>query len=551
MRRLRRACGLLIAALLSASSSSAEEPGLFPVDRFRPALDRHGVLDVESGRLLDPLNIDVALYGDYAHEPLAVFRRVDGVLEKAGAIVGPRVTSRLVVDVGLLDWLAIGAEVPVVLFQTRDRALGLNPLPTTGLGDIRLGPKLRLLREADAGIDLALLPSITAPTSQPHGAYFGEKFFTFAPELAASRTILGSHVVANLGYRARSFASVGGAIAGHEAFYRLGAGLPLGDSPVELDATVHGAVAVLPEPFGDTPLEGLLGVKATLGDIVVSAGAGAGLIGGPGVPDFRVLLGARWVPDLKDGDKDGVDNAADRCPDQLEDEDGLADGDGCPEDDADADGLADLVDRCPVDAEDKDGFEDADGCPDLDDDMDGIADASDRCPRQPGPERHGGCRPPDTDGDRVADEVDACPDEAAPGQRDGCLPKAIVEVKAERIEIHERFSFALDSARLQASSTALVDQIAAVLLAHPELTLVRVEGHTDDTGHHAYNLKLSQRRAEAVREALIARGVAATRLEARGYGAGRPRVEGQSESARAENRRVELVIVDTPAPEKP
>jgi outer membrane protein OmpA-like peptidoglycan-associated protein len=511
------------------------------------------VLDAESGRLLDPLEIDVALSADYAHEPLAVFRRVDGGLERAGAIVGPRVSSQLVVDVGLLDWLAVGVEVPVVLFQTRDRGLGLNPLPTTGLGDLRVGPKLRLLRAADAGVDLAVLPTITAPTSQPHGAYFGEKFFTFAPELAASRDILGAHVVANLGYRARSIASVGGAIAGHEAFYRLGGGLPLGDSPIELDATVHGAVAVVPAPFGDTPLEGLLGMKATLGDVVVSAAGGAGLIGAPGVPDFRVLLGARWIPNLVDGDKDGVDNAADRCPDQQEDIDGLADGDGCAEDDADSDGLVDLVDRCPVDAEDKDAFEDADGCPDLDDDMDGIVDASDRCPRQPGVERHGGCRPPDTDGDRVADEVDACPNEPAPGQKDGCVPKSVVEVKAERIEIHERFSFAIDSARLESSSLPLCDQIAAVLAAHPELTRIRIEGHTDDTGHHAYNLKLSQRRAEAVREALVARGVAADRLEAKGYGAGRPRVEGAGEAARRENRRVELVVVDATesAEEKP
>ncbi len=118
-----------------------------------------------------------------------------------------------------------------------------------------------------------------------------------------------------------------------------------------------------------------------------------------------------------------------------------------------------------------------------------------------------------------------------------------VEVTADKIEIGERFNFAVDQALILPSSMPLVDRIADVLTEHPELTKVRIEGHTDDTGWHAYNVKLSQKRADAVRDALIKRGIDAARLEAVGLGASQPLVEGNTEAARKANRRVELVVV--------
>ena len=104
-------------------------------------------------------------------------------------------------------------------------------------------------------------------------------------------------------------------------------------------------------------------------------------------------------------------------------------------------------------------------------------------------------------------------------------------------------SLALNSSTLLPSSSSLVSSIAAVLIAHPELR-VRVEGHTDDTGTHAVNMALSQARADAVRAALVAAGVDAGHLVADGVGAARPLVDGKSDDARAQNRRVELVVVE-------
>ena len=168
-----------------------------------------------------------------------------------------------------------------------------------------------------------------------------------------------------------------------------------------------------------------------------------------------------------------------------------------------------------------------------------MLDAADRCSRRPGDPAFGGCRPPDTDGDRIADHLDRCPAEAAP-TRDGC-PSVVVT--ADRIEIRERFMFAVSDATVLPESYALCDQVAAVLRAHPELSLVRIEGHTDDTGDHLDNIALSRRRADAVRAQLMARGVEGVRLETVGFGAARPLVEGNDAAARAQNRRVEFTIV--------
>jgi outer membrane protein OmpA-like peptidoglycan-associated protein len=80
--------------------------------------------------------------------------------------------------------------------------------------------------------------------------------------------------------------------------------------------------------------------------------------------------------------------------------------------------------------------------------------------------------------------------------------------------------------------------------ANPGVKRIRVEGHTDDTGPEDINQRLSQQRAEAVRNYIIRKGVNADRLTAKGYGESRPRASGTSEEARARNRRVQFVIED-------
>ncbi|MDP2344928.1 MAG: OmpA family protein [Deltaproteobacteria bacterium] len=544
-----------LAVLASFAAQAAEEPARFPAERFRPALSRDGIVDVEPGAVPAHLDADVALWLGYAHEPLALYRKGDDGLERAGALVGPRVGANLVLSLGLFDWLQLGLDVPVVVYQARGALpddVPIGGLVAGGLGDVRISPKFQLLRASEHVVDLALMPTITAPTSLPRGDYLGEKFFTFAPEVLVSRSLAGVRLAVDAGYRARSLSKFGGIVAGHEVFYRAGVAMPLENVgipvPLELDASLGGALGVVPIVEG-FPLEIMVGGRyAITNDLRLFVGGGAGLIGGLTVPDFRVLTSLSWSPNFADGDRDGIDDGDDGCPGVPEDFDSRADTDGCPEADADHDGILDEADRCFDQREDADGFEDSDGCPDPDDDLDGIADASDKCPRQPGDPEFGGCRPPDQDHDRIADHLDKCPTVSGKGAVDGCDPLIVAATgqgRRQRVVIEEKFQFATDSAELLAASDPLCDRIAKLLLQHSDVAIV-VEGHTDDTGFNSYNVKLSIRRATSVRDALVSRGVQSERLDVAGFGAGRPLIDAHTPAARAANRRVELIVVPPP-----
>jgi OmpA-OmpF porin, OOP family len=101
--------------------------------------------------------------------------------------------------------------------------------------------------------------------------------------------------------------------------------------------------------------------------------------------------------------------------------------------------------------------------------------------------------------------------------------------------------FATGSDRLRPESTPVLQEIVAMLAAHPDLSL-RIEGHTDDVGDGVANQELSEKRAASVKAWLVEAGrVAGDRLHTAGFGESRPAVAGTSPEARAQNRRVELV----------
>jgi len=103
--------------------------------------------------------------------------------------------------------------------------------------------------------------------------------------------------------------------------------------------------------------------------------------------------------------------------------------------------------------------------------------------------------------------------------------------------------FAFNKAKLLTDALLSIDKLAAFLNRHTERSVL-IEGHTDSIGSQSYNLELSQRRAEAVRDALLARGVPFYRIVSKGYGKSYPLAGNDSEEGRQKNRRVDIIILD-------
>jgi len=265
---------------------------------------------------------------------------------------------------------------------------------------------------------------------------------------------------------------------------------------------------------------------------------------------------------IKDKDKDGIADDKDNCPDEA----GSAITNGCP--DKDGDGVADKDDKCPdvaglvknngcpVTDKDNDGVNDKDdkcpdvagyarygGCPIPDSDNDGINDEQDKCPQVAGFARYGGCPIPDGDNDGINDEEDKCPDQKGTAASNGCPD----EIKKEIIEkvnyAAQRIQFRSEKATLLPQSLKVLDDVIKILNENPEIN-VMIEGHTSADGGLAFNMKLSEDRANTVRKYFESKGISESRLTAKGFGPTQPLTEGRNAAERMQNRRVELKLTN-------
>ncbi len=440
---------LTLTALLSttafAPQAQAQVKGDVPGERFRPSTTSHGILDVESGAVGGHLDWNAAVWAGYALNPLVVYQGKD----RLGSLIEHRVGANAVLSLSLFDWIELAADLPFIAFQAANN--GTLPAGTSdgltaqGLGDVRLVPKLRLLRGSEQGIDLAIIPAFTLPTGLPGNSSFtGEGQATFLPEVAVSKFFdeggaAGLKLAGNVQFRLRPEEKVMlGTTFGNELNVRAGVGYRLHeqlDVPLEIDLSASlGTSATAPFATAETsPAEVLAGltydvvrVPAAVGagyGFILQAfvGAGTGLSAGVGAPDLRVFAGLRAErPTDIDFDDDGIADNKDNCPQAAEDKDGYKDDDGCPDLDNDNDGVPDVVDDCDNEAEDKDGYKDEDGCPDLDNDGDTVADVDDACKDVAGPVDNKGCPWPDADKDGIFDKDDACKDIAGIAALKGC-----------------------------------------------------------------------------------------------------------------------------------
>ena len=250
---------------------------------------------------------------------------------------------------------------------------------------------------------------------------------------------------------------------------------------------------------------------------------------------FLVPFGDSPEPKLVDADGDGISDSIDQCPGTGP---GVAvDGRGC-ELDSDRDGVANSKDACP---DTRSGARvDAKGCEiQADSDQDGVNDSKDRCPNTPRNTKVDsyGCKTiGDADGDGVLDNRDRCPATAKGARVDvnGCEFKEEIRLPG--------VTFETNSATLTPQSLSVLNDAAETLKRNADIR-VEAQGYTDSQGADTYNLSLSQRRSETVRDYLVTRGAAAGNVTAKGYGEAQPVADNTNAAGRAQNRRVTLRVI--------
>jgi outer membrane protein OmpA-like peptidoglycan-associated protein len=206
--------------------------------------------------------------------------------------------------------------------------------------------------------------------------------------------------------------------------------------------------------------------------------------------------------------------------------------------DKDGDGVVDEKDECPDSA----GPIALIGCPDKD--GDGVADKHDKCPDVPGNPKFQGCPVPDSDGDSVDDLEDRCPLVKGLKSNFGCPPinpALIATVNG----VADRVFFVRAKATIEKVSHQELDRVVVILQSDSTLRL-RIEGHTDNEGTDARNEKLSIRRAKAVEHYLETKGIDPKRLEFRAFGSKKPIATNSTREGMAQNRRVEMILMNYP-----
>ena len=551
-RSLAVATATLLAFAALPASAAAQTDRQLDVQLFLPTPSTGTGFTLDRPGVTHHLTATFGLGASYAHQPF-VRTHSDGM--PPDDVVRGLMQADVLASLGLFEYLELGLALPVGVgfAETRTDTL-LSGAGSTfqygtvaGLSDLRLSAKVPILR-GEVGLAARLVVGLPMGDTPE---FLGNRFWTLYPELVFAWDPGPVQIGASLGYRMRQRRALADFEQDDELQLTFGGAVPIITelavvAEAQLRAGIGGRTGFGGQRIGsaETPMEvdGGLRIRPVAG-LTIDLGAGTGVVAGYGSPSVRGFAILRYA----------IEQNA--CAGGPEDEDGFQDGDFCLDPDNDADGIEDALDACPNDAEDMDGFADDDGCAEVDNDADGVPDATDVCPSQSEDDDdwndEDGCPEPDNDEDGVPDGLDHCPmdpeDDDEFEDEDGCPepgPRtAPVTVSDTRILIGETIYFEYDTDTIRPVSMPLLDQVAEVINALSADLRIRVEGHTDSAGTPAYNLDLSYRRARAVVEYLVGRGVSRDRLEFRGYGDQHEVAPNDDPEGRALNRRVEFTIL--------
>lgn len=559
---------LIVAALAYLPKITSAQAQDVNLERFRPPVAGNQFLSVSDPSVSANNRLSVAALADYSKAPRFFFEENGQYLE-AQDFVQHRLTTHLLVSAELWQRLKIGFQAPFVLYQTGDFSSNPErPQSPSGaaLGDLRLDASVPLVTFAGSWPALAGRAWVDLPTGDADalstdgstqlglGIALGSTIAVDAGEITYSGNLGAEQRVAN--------ARLGGDLAQDLSF---GLGLGWSHRELWLGAEIFGATAANSETRAfrgtSTSVEGIAVAGYRLGDWKARIAGGPGLQRGAGTPNYRLIFAVEYAPpralppvpplppppELRlvgvrpdpatatPGDSLGPASDTERHSGQVASTEPPS---GTNREPGRQESAQKTTVECP--SGDPSHCQDSDG--------DGIPDADDRCPDQVGPRsldaKKFGC-PRDGDGDGIADADDACPAEPGPStdqpETSGC--PAAVRVAGSQIVIMQRISFESGRAAIAEISYGLLAQVSSVLSAHPEVTRIAIDGHTDNVGSEKQNTALSRQRAVAVMRWLVENGVDERRLEARGFGPRQPIDSNDTEAGRRMNRRVEFTIL--------
>jgi OOP family OmpA-OmpF porin len=404
--------------LVSTKAAAQEQPSL-ALNRYTPvpAGDRFfGVADAGSGEHLVP---HAWIVLDYAHDPLVIEYIDEDGETRVDKVVQHQLYGHLGGAIGLWDIVKLDVSIPAALYQrgSDPSFAGATFESPSGFefGDIRLGLRGQLWAQKDGLFTLGVGGYLWLPTgAKEDGSFTSDGTVRGLPMVNASGQIGSFVYAASTGIDIRDGQSYGGTVQGSRWQIGAAAGLLLGrKDTLQIGPELNLALTMDDVATETTNSEVLMGGKwRFLPSWVLGLGAGGGLAGGAGTPDFRALASFAFSPEVKkDSDGDGIFDRDDACPTVP----GAASDDpsqhGCPAADRDRDGIVDVEDSCPADPGPASEEKEFHGCPDRD--GDGVVDKNDACPDVAGSESsdpaQNGC-PIDVDGDAIIDSEDACPE---------------------------------------------------------------------------------------------------------------------------------------------